>query len=243
MPVSGAPSALLFLLFAVLLAAAPAAAVASAEPRAPESGIQEVDVDALLARADAAYSSLASLRARFEQTIEVPLLERRRTGHGIWYQKGRGRFKMDFEDPPDDVIVADGTYLWLYYPSTHPRQVTRSTLGDERTSSGTADVLGRILQEARVGFRAVYDGREEVSGVTTDVISLRPLGRSPYRLVRIWVAVEDHLVRRFDITEQNETFRTVTLRELQPNAPLPDSLFRFVAPPGTDLFTTDGSRP
>ncbi|MEE8487899.1 MAG: outer membrane lipoprotein carrier protein LolA, partial [Gemmatimonadota bacterium] len=81
------------------------------------------DVRAVLARAEAVYDGLNSLEAQFEQTIEVTLLGRSRTGSGTWYQKGRGRFVMDFSDPVDDLIVADGSYLWLYYPSTHPGQV------------------------------------------------------------------------------------------------------------------------
>ena len=71
------------------------------------------DVREILARAESTYNELSSLRAHFTQTIEVPLLERTRTGSGVWYQKGKGRFKMEFEDPVGDVIVADGTYIWV----------------------------------------------------------------------------------------------------------------------------------
>ncbi len=218
-----------------------------AEPRPPEAADtsgdnapsdtgQDVDVDGLLSDADAAYSGLPSLRARFHQVIDVPLLERRREGHGKWYQKGRARFKIDFDDPPDDEIVADGIHLWLFYPSTNPRQVIRSRLGASGTGSGTADVLARILEEARINYAGQYVGSETVDGVTTRIVSLRPTTRSQYRLVRVWIADQDHLVRKFEITEENETVRTVTLTSLEPGADLPDSLFRFVPPADADVF-------
>lgn len=211
----------------------PASEASDAEPEAQSA---DPDVGDLLARAERRYASLESLRARFRQEIEVPLLERRREGHGVWLQKGRGRFKMDFIEPPEDVIVADGRYLWLYYPSTNPDQVIRSSLDAPETHAGTADVLARILSEARTNYAADYAGREEVEGVTTHVVELRPEGRSPYRRVTVWIGAEDDLVRRFRIVEENETVRTVTLADLRPDAPVPDSIFRFTPPPEADVF-------
>ncbi|MEE9207695.1 MAG: outer membrane lipoprotein carrier protein LolA [Gemmatimonadota bacterium] len=194
------------------------------------------DVRDILARAEARYGELASMQADFEQTIEIPILERSRTGHGVWYQKGPGRFKMDFVDPSGDKIVADGEYLWLYYPSTHPNQVIRSSIDANATGAGMADLQGRIFLEARGGYEAGYVGTEIIGEASTHLISLRPLGESHYRSVRVWIDVETFLVRRFEITEHNETIRTVTLSNLKPNQEISDSEFRFTIPPGADLF-------
>ena len=54
--------------------------------------------------------------------------------------------------------------------------------------------------------------------------------------VRVWVDRQSFLVRRFEILEENETIRTVILDELQPNAPIPDSVFQFVPPADADVF-------
>jgi outer membrane lipoprotein-sorting protein len=43
-------------------------------------------------------------------------------------------------------------------------------------------------------------------------------------------------VRRFEITEENETLRTVVLRDMQPDAPIEDDVFSFTPPAGTDVF-------
>lgn len=198
---------------------------------------QAFDVTALLAAAEDAYASLTSLRASFVQVMEVPLLERTSRGTGMWYQKGRARFRMDFEDPPDDELVADGTYLWIYHPSQNPEQVIRSELGVAGADSGTPDLLARILSEARTGYDAHYDGRGMLDGVELHIVTLMPTGRSPYRSVRIWIGTRDRLVRRFRIVEVNESIRTVTLSNLEPNAALADSLFRFTVPPGADVFS------
>jgi outer membrane lipoprotein carrier protein len=194
------------------------------------------EVRDLLARAEQVYDALTSMQAEFDQTIEIALLGRKRSGTGTWYQKGTGRFKMDFTDPAGDVIVADGENLWLYYPSTHPGQVIRSTIDANTTGAGMVDLQGRIFDEAAEGYEAVLEGLEEVDGHSTWLVALTPRGESPYRLVRVWVDTESFLVRRFEITEENETLRTVVLRELQPDADIPDSTFSFTPPAGTDVF-------
>lgn len=208
---------------------------APARPEGRDAG-QAVDVDALLGTADRAYAGLPSLRATFEERVEVPLLERVREGRGVWYQEGRNRFRMDYRDPPDDVLVADGRYLWVYQPSAQPDQVIRSTLASGTPEVGTADLLGRILAEARTAYDAGYEGTETVSGVETHVVSLTPRGPSDWREVTVWIAPSDHLVRRFRLEREDETTRTVTLSELEPGLPLADSLFRFEVPEGVQVF-------
>lgn len=194
------------------------------------------DVQVLLDRAEEVYDGLSSMQALFEQTIEIPLLGRRRDGSGTWYQKGPGRFKMDFADPEGDVIVADGRHLWLYYPSTHPDQVIRSAIDANVTGAGMVDLQGRIFDEADSAYAAVLEDAEDVKGHATWRIALTPTGESPYRRVRVWVDQESFLVRRFEILEENETVRTVILDELRPNESIADSVFEFVPPEGSDVF-------
>ncbi len=194
------------------------------------------EVREALARAEKIYDGLTSLEAQFEQTIEVTLLGRSRTGSGTWYQKGRGRFVMDFSDPVDDLIVADGSHLWLYYPSTHPGQVIRSDIEAGTTGAGMVDLQGRIFDEAASGYDAVLEDGETIDGHATLKIRLTPTGESPYRRVRVWIDATTFLVRKLEILETNETLRTVVLRDLKPNQPIPDEIFRFTPPADADVF-------
>lgn len=195
----------------------------------------EPDVRAILAAGKATYETVSSMQASFVQTIEIPILERSRTGEGTWFQKGRSRFKMDFSEPQGDVIVSDGEHLWLYYPSTHPGQVLRSTIDGNVTGSGAIDLQGRIFSEADQ-YDAVWEGEELVATVVTNRVHLTPRGESPYTSVRVWIAAADNLVRKFEIVESNETVRTVILEDLRPNEPVPDDVFDFTPPQGTDVF-------
>src|SRR5689334_1470933 len=74
----------------------------------------------LLDRAVAAWSKVKTARATFEQTIDNPLTGRTLTASGEYQQQRPGKLSVRFSQPADDRIVADGSRLWLYLPSTTP---------------------------------------------------------------------------------------------------------------------------
>lgn len=201
-----------------------------------ESG--QVGVDSLLALANAAYASLDRLKAAFAQRIENPLLGRTREGHGTWYQAGRNRFRMDFDEPAGDIYVADGSCLWLYEPSLHD-QVMVSPL-EEGVEIGTVDILGRLLSQARTAYDAVDEGTGEIAGVETRIVSLTPRELpARYVEIRLWIGVSDRYVRRFRIREENQTLRTVTLTPLEPQARIDPGVFEYAPPQGVPVFPDD----
>ncbi len=217
---------------------APDATRPAGEPPRETEERGPVDVDSLLALANSAYASLDRLRAAFSQRIENPLLGRTREGRGSWHQAGRNRFRMDFDEPADDIYVADGSCLWLYEPSLHD-QVMVSAL-EQGVEIGTIDILGRLLSEARTRYDGVDDGVEDIDGVETRVVSLTPRQLpARYVEVRLWIGVSDRYVRRFRIREENQTLRTVTLTRLEPQAPIDPSVFDYAPPAGVPVFPDD----
>lgn len=198
------------------------------------------DADSILSEARARYEALGSLKASFRQSIEMRVFEppRRREGSGTWYQERPDRFRMDFSDPEGDVIVSDGSHLWLYYPSTHPDQVIRSELAGERARGNAAvDLQGRIFREAAEHFQARYAGADTLGGERVHRIVLSPAGpEAPYRRVELWIDAGSLLVRRLLLEDRSETVRTVTLEDLRTGIPLADSLFRFRPPAGVEVF-------
>lgn len=196
------------------------------------------DVRELLRRAEARYDSLSTLRADFTQTIEMRVFEppRVKEGTGTWHQMGEGRFRMDFDDPEGDLIVADGRYVWLFYPSSHPGQVVRADVAGSGQGSEMVDLQGHIFEEARTSYRPRYDGRAEVGGRTTHQVTLEPPEASTYRYVRVWIDASTLLVRRLQFEDQSETVRTITLSSLEPGVAMADSLFDFEPPPDVEVF-------
>ncbi|MGD8699854.1 MAG: outer membrane lipoprotein carrier protein LolA [Gemmatimonadales bacterium] len=188
----------------------------------------------VLAKASEAYQAVTTVRSEFVQRIEIRALERVKEGRGTVFQKKPNYFLMKFEDPAGDLLVADGDYFWMYYPSAQPDQVVRTAIN--RTSEG-ATLGGEFLVSPKERYVATYVGREQIDGRSAHLLSLVPRFDAPYTLVRVWVDASDYLVRKFEIYEENETIRTITLHDVQAGIDLPDDLFRFSPPPGVEVFT------
>lgn len=190
------------------------------------------DAGDLLRRAERAYASIKTLRADFRQTLEIPAMEQRREGRGTIYQKKPDRFLMKFRQPEGDFVLADGRHFWMYTPSTQTPQAIRTP--QDRTPEG-ADLQRQFLTGATDRYVATYVKTEPVDGRTAHLVSLVPKFESPLTLVRVWVDAQDHLIRRFEMVEQNGTRRTVELSNVQVGVPLADSLFRWTPPKGVEV--------
>src|SRR4051812_42163942 len=97
----------------------------------------------LLDRAVANWSKVKTARATFEQTITNSLTGRTLTSTGEYQQQRPGKLSVRFSDPANERIVADGSHLWLYLPSSAPGQVIRTSL--KEGGSGTVDLSAQFL--------------------------------------------------------------------------------------------------
>jgi outer membrane lipoprotein carrier protein len=206
--------------------AAPAAGGAQAEP--------ETDGAAMLRRAAAAYERVSSLRSEFVMNFENPLLRQRVTSRGTIYQRQPDRIALHFTEPAGDVIVGDGRYFWVYYPSNNAQQVIRSP-------AAAAGESGVNLQAQFVGnpverFDYTAQGVESVGGRQAQVLLLVPRQRAEYRSLRVWLDERDALARRFEITEHNGNVRRFDLQNMQVNPAIPDAVFRFTPPDGVRII-------
>ena len=188
----------------------------------------------ILDQAATAYERVVTLKSEFVQKIMIPALETEKEGRGIVYQKKPNYFLMKFVEPTGDMVVADGEWFWMYYPSAQPDQVIRTPIG-ETTESATLG--GQFLNDPSSRYVSTYVEVSDVGGRPAHLISLVPKFDAPYTLVRVWIDTKDYLVRKFQVYEQNETIRTITLSNVQAGVDLPDDLFVFTPPSGVEVFT------
>ncbi|HSU14994.1 outer membrane lipoprotein chaperone LolA, partial [Longimicrobium sp.] len=187
----------------------------------------------ILTRVEQAANGIRSLEADFTQTLNVPLLGSNQRSAGKLYQRKPDRFLMRFSEPAGDVMVADGRHFWIYYPSSDRTQVLRTSIAE---GGEQADFQRQFLSNATERFVATLNGEETVAGRPTWALTLVPKRESPYKVIRIWVDKQDNLVRRFEMTEENNSVRRVELRNLKVNQPVADALFTFTPPAGTHVF-------
>lgn len=210
--------------------AAPVEQGASAtEQASSERSEAQADAAAILRRAAAAYAEVNTISAAFTQRLQNRLLRTDARSSGHLYQRHPDRFLMRFEEPAGDVIVSDGRYFWLYYPSVDSLQVMRAPAGAQGSSG--VDLRSQFVGDPLERFDATLHGREAVGGRDAHVLTLVPKQPQGYERLRVWVDDRDHLVRRFEITEENGNVRLIELHDLQINRTLGDELFRFTPPP------------
>jgi outer membrane lipoprotein carrier protein len=219
-------------------AAAPAGFVApdgaGSQPSASAAPRESApDAERILRRVEKEYEGVRSMQADFVQDLDVPLLGTRQRSSGKIYQRRPDRFLMKFSDPAGDIIVADGRYFWMYYPSNDRTQVMKTSIA---AGSEQVDLHRQFLSDPTERYAATLTGSETVDGHDTHVLTLLPRQPSSYRQLRIWVDRDDYTVRRFEMTEENESVRRIELRNLRKNVSLPDGLFTFTPPKGTQVF-------
>lgn len=185
----------------------------------------------VLKAAAAAYSRVTTLQASFTQKRENPLLSSITNSRGTLYQKRPDRFLMKFSQPAGDMILSDGRYFWVYYPSADRKQVIRADA--RQGAAGGVDLQAQFLGDPLKRFTHTYHGLQNGQHVLTMV----PRTNVGYKSLKVWIDAKDSLVRRFILTENNGVVVEIALSGLVVNKPLSNDLFRFTPPAGAQVIS------
>jgi len=194
---------------------------------------QDAEASDLLEEAGAQYEALEGFCAEFSQTLFVPLLEETNRSRGSLCQARPNLFAMRFTEPDGDVLVSDGDWFWIYYPSSDPKQVLQF---DMATAPGGLDFHREFLADPEERYDLSYHGEESVSGRTTQVVSLQPRESVGFREARIWLDVDRSLILQARITMDDGSVRTVTLSDIRLNPPEDPNRFHFSPPAGARVI-------
>ena len=179
----------------------------------------------------AAYADVRTARATFEQTVTNPLTGTTLRSRGEFEQQRPNRFAFRFTDPAGDVIISDGTQVWLYLPSSTPGQVIRSPLS--RDPAHSLDLIGEFFNNPRARYAVADGGAATVDGRSTRIVVLAPRGAgASFARARVWIDDLDGRLRQFEAEEPSGVTRVVHITTFSPNAAVPRSAFTFTPPRG-----------
>jgi len=196
--------------------------------------LQAQDPAAIVRRAGAVYRGLGSLQADFTQIIEDPGIGDTLRSSGKLYQAGANSFAMRFSDPPEEAIVIDGKYVWLYTPSTTPGQVIRTRMETDPVYG--ANLLARILDRPSERYNTTWLRSDTVGGRRVDVVAIVPrAGSLSFSKAVLWLDAEA-LPRRIELSEAQGVRRILILSQLRPNAPIERGMFEFRVPKGVRVI-------
>jgi outer membrane lipoprotein carrier protein len=184
----------------------------------------------LLDRVEARYTR-GGFAARFHLTSTLKAMQVTDEAAGRLFVKYPGKMRWAYESPNEMLFVTDGQSLWMYQPEDN--QVTvglaGEVLGGREGASFLSDI--RLLREA---FTIALDpGGSD----TTARLKLVPK-EGAHEISEIYLKIRRDT---YDIVEviTNNLYgdqTRIALSEFDFTAALPDDLFRFDIPEGTDVL-------
>ena len=192
---------------------------------------------ALAAWTDAACASgLDQLRAflegtrsgqtRFTQTVTVRSGRPPQQASGTFAFARPGRFRWSYEKPFQQLIVGDGTKLWIYDRDLN--QVIVRKLGQALGSSPAALLAGDNALERNFTLTA------GVAGEGVEWVVAKPkTSESGFQEVRI--AFADNLPRRMTLTDNFGQVTELEFAGFERNAAVDLGQFHFTPPRGADI--------
>jgi outer membrane lipoprotein carrier protein len=190
--------------------------------------------DAILQRAAHTYRQLQSLTAEFDQVISHPMLGTF-TSRGTLAQAGTSRLAMRFTDPAGEAVIIDGTFIWIYTPSTAPGQALRAPIAS--APGFGVNLLAWLLDKPAERYHTSLLREDQVAGTAVDVLRLTPaVDGLPFTSATLWLARTDALPRRIEVTEPSGNHRTLTLSHLRTDTILPAGTFSFTPPTGVKVI-------
>lgn len=184
------------------------------------------------------YAAVETVCADFTQQLSVPLLGRERTGIGRLCTGRPNLFSMRFDDPAGDVIIVDGEWAWVYFPSNDEKTVMKAPA---EQSAGGRDFHREFLVDTESKYDVTYEEVELIEGRRAHRLRLRPKQPASYRAAVLWIDEGQPVLRRLRLEEENGNVRTITLDDVVFGADVGADWFTFTVPAGALVVEPPGS--
>ena len=170
--------------------------------------------------------SVRTLRAVFEQEVLDSRGQPVQEGRGTFALFRPGRFRWNYREPYEQIIVADGERVWVY--DVDLEQVTVRPQ-DEALSQTPAMLLSGTAQ---VDQRFVVEDLGEREGLQW--VELRPREQES-NFERVRLGFRGVVLTRMEMVDAFEQLTTFRFEEVQVNIEIDDDVFQFTPPPGVDV--------
>ena len=168
----------------------------------------------------------ASGRAVFTQTVTSPDGARRRVSSGTLEFQRPGRFRFQYAKPFEQLIVADGTRVWIHDPELS--QATSRPLAQALGQTPAAILAGGSLErDFELSALPPEGGLEWAQALPRDK-------DGPIQSLRVGFRGQELAV--LELRDSFGQRSRLELRDLRLNVPVTAGTFRFSPPPGTDVI-------
>ena len=191
---------------------------------APGHATPATDVEHYLA-------GLSSWSADFKQTIADGQGKVLRSASGKFYLERPGKFRWDYSEPSEQLILADGKQIWFYDKDLAQANV--------RNVDGTLASTPAMLLSGTGSVSSEFDIKALPNDGGLHWFQLTPKRpNSDFQLVRIGFDKDGELATMF-LADKLDQITQVSFTHPVKNPKLAPDLFTFTPPPGVDVIGRD----
>ncbi len=154
-------------------------------------------------------------------------------------KRSKQRLRIDYTKPSQDIVSVDGDNFTFYQPRINQALKGLASKFSKGKQDGFAQFiaigLNGSLKTASGKYNISFVKDEAVNGVLTSVLRLTPKSNDQFTNIDIWVNQQSGFPVQFRGNERNGDLTTVTLKNLQLNANVPDNAFAVNLPRGTKI--------
>jgi outer membrane lipoprotein carrier protein len=170
---------------------------------------------------------VTSARASFTQTVTSPDGAKTKTSSGIFEFERPNRFRFDYQKPYPQLIVGDGTKVWLHDPDL--QQVTVRAMGKALGATPAALLAGQGLdKDFDVKAQPAADGMEWVQA--------QPLVKEGAAFQSMRMGFRDKALAVVEIVDPFNQRTRIAFDAMSTNLTFAPSHFGFKPPAGASVL-------
>lgn len=179
------------------------------------------------AQLQAFASGLHSLSGQFQQTLTDANGQRIKTSRGKVALKAPRQFRWQTTAPYKQLIVADGSRVWMYEPDLEQVTVRKQSAAEAHSPLTVLTDIDRLDADFNSTELGTRDG--------LDWLRLTPKDEQAH-FAYAELGFSDNRLRAMRFKDQLGNITQIRFSHWQRNQPLPASTFRFTPPEGADVI-------
>ncbi len=195
---------------------------------------EEVPLKTLIAKIQETYEKTKDLKASFSQEVTMKSMNRTEKEEGVFYFKKPQKMVWDYQKPKKKKLVINPQSAWFYLPEDRVvyLQDTESLLKSKLTIKFLSG-LGNLQEDFQITFSRSAPVDEEGNYHLLLVPKSADIGTESISLT---IDKDSFRVRQFSFSDTYGNASRIRFRNITINSGLPDGMFTFKTPPGTEVF-------
>lgn len=168
-----------------------------------------------------------TLEANFQQTLRTHDGEVLQQTEGEFYLDRPGKFRWNYREPYEQVIVSDGDRIWIYDVELQQVTVQKQTAGLPATPMALLEDSSTLHKDFDVSALDEHDGVYRLK------LQSKTKGSDFGEIV---VGLDASGLRFMQLHDQFEQVTDIIFSEMNTNKKLSKEIFEFIPPEGVDVF-------